>query len=289
MALFDSGPRPNVLGLAFAKCGTTTLARVLSQHPEVCFSRHKEAELFAHVRPDLYVREYQDLFSHYDPSRHKVLMEWSNEYIRSRDNLEHIKRLLGTDLTFCMSIRHPLAHFKSLYFYYIMTNPSSDCAVNSQLAMLQRYHRNNPWFFYDVGYERFRSVFPDSRLVVVSFEDFFKDLEGSFNKLFVSLGLSEFTGYSRERHNKTLPPRNVFFDKLLRKFMMVTFGERKTKEWYRRDWQYKPFWLRMLQRMNLREMSIDPEAEAFIAEKFAPGYHRFMEMAAADPNTVRVV
>jgi len=277
---------PNVIGLGFAKCGTSTISRVLAEHPEVCLSSIKETNLFSYVVPDEYIDFYLSLFKHYNRERHKIVMEWSNEYIRNISNMENIKRFLGDDITFLLSYRNPFDHFRSLYFYYIMTDPYGDCRHNCQRAILDKYHRRNPWFFYDTCFERFRKVFPDSRVLVINFEDFTKNIKMSFNQLFSHLGISSFESYSTKRHNCTIAPKNIFIDKWLRRFLLVFYQGKKGKVLYRADWRYKPYWLRKIQKLNQLEMVLDDNAREFIEDKFLPRYVRFEEIVKNDPNVI---
>ena len=76
------------------RCGTTSISKYLSWHPEICFSRPKEVHYF-NRDPDLSVdalrRNYLErYFSHFDAARHRVAGEGSVSYLYDPDAIRRI-------------------------------------------------------------------------------------------------------------------------------------------------------------------------------------------------------
>ncbi|GHF71692.1 sulfotransferase family protein [Seohaeicola zhoushanensis] len=96
--------KPNFFIVGAPKCGTTSLARYLSQHDEVFISTPKEPSYFARhlwrdeIRPELLpfrceLDAYLQLFSEADHNKHKAVGEGSTIYLSSRQALTEIREL----------------------------------------------------------------------------------------------------------------------------------------------------------------------------------------------------
>jgi len=106
------GQRPNFLGIGAAKAGTTTLARQLSGHPEISFSRKgKELHFFDEqpITPES-VAHYFSLF----PSNIAV-GEFTPSYLFDPKCRDQIRDVLGTETRFIAILRNPVDRAYSHY------------------------------------------------------------------------------------------------------------------------------------------------------------------------------
>ncbi|MCZ6773756.1 MAG: sulfotransferase [Proteobacteria bacterium] len=78
-----SRPRNLALIIGAMKCGTTSLFRILAQHPEIAPSREKEPEFFSDEAIFACGMDwYLDLWE-WDPARHKIALEASTGYSKT--------------------------------------------------------------------------------------------------------------------------------------------------------------------------------------------------------------
>jgi hypothetical protein len=86
--------KPSFFILGFPKCGTTSLAQYLREHPEVLISRHKEPHYFAFdfTSPTLRVVTTEEQYrEQFDTSRHYTIAgEASTGYIYSDEAIDRI-------------------------------------------------------------------------------------------------------------------------------------------------------------------------------------------------------
>jgi hypothetical protein len=110
------------------RCGTSTLWRLFSQHPEVCFSSVKEPHFFSRLDFDpvgdaglreLVTRAYVDRFfgARQDED---LLMEASPTYFYAPERMRTILRL-WPDATFIVALRDPMSMIPSLHSRLLMT------------------------------------------------------------------------------------------------------------------------------------------------------------------------
>lgn len=101
---------PNLLGLGCAKCGTTSLAHILSAHPDISCPR-KEMHFFDQgvVTRDT----FQTYISQYKPTRWRL--DFTPSYIMDRNARFLIREWLGTELRFIVILRNPVLRAYSHY------------------------------------------------------------------------------------------------------------------------------------------------------------------------------
>lgn len=102
------------------KCGTTSLAAWLSEHPQVLMSQPKEPHYFS---DDLNNRnitkecEYLQLFEHFNSESHRVCMEASTWYFYSKVAVANIEKLTGGVARYIVMTRDPVEMAESLYYH----------------------------------------------------------------------------------------------------------------------------------------------------------------------------
>lgn len=121
-------PLPNTFILGAPKCGTTSLADWLNEHPAVFVSAEKEPHFFsAEEFPDGWMNwdEYRALFA--DAEAHPVRIDASTGYLRSQFAVPRILEHIA-DARFIVMLRNPVAMAPSLHRQRVweMREPQAD-------------------------------------------------------------------------------------------------------------------------------------------------------------------
>jgi hypothetical protein len=110
---------PRVFLAGAPRCGSTSISKFLSRHPQVCFSRPKEVYYFSHVTDAALSsirQQYLDrYFPHYDPERHLVLAEGSVSYLYEPEVIERILSI-QPEARFIVAVRNPIDMLRSYHF-----------------------------------------------------------------------------------------------------------------------------------------------------------------------------
>ena len=118
--------KPNFFIIGAPKCGTTTLASYLSEHPEIYFSIPKEPSYWCDdlgVEPHAWcfdsLAKYSRLFDDVDSNIHKVIAEGTTSYLRSKNALKRILDF-NSSAKFLVMLRNPVDvahayHMEQLY------------------------------------------------------------------------------------------------------------------------------------------------------------------------------
>ncbi|MBO6658332.1 MAG: sulfotransferase [Pseudomonadales bacterium] len=139
-------PKPNLFIVGAPKCGTTTLHRILEQHPDICMSSFKEPHYFAtdfdapqYIRNE---RTYLNLFR--QPDR-KVVGESSPLYLYS-DAAPHAIHKSNPDAKIIIAIRHPVDLVVSLHNALLANGKEDikDLAEALELEQIRGQGKNLP-------------------------------------------------------------------------------------------------------------------------------------------------
>lgn len=110
---------PSVFLAGAPRCGSTSISKFLSRHPQVCFSRPKEVFYFSHVTDESLSRirqEYLDrYFPHYDPKQHLVLAEGSVSYLYEPGVIARILSI-QPEARFIVAVRNPIDMLRSYHY-----------------------------------------------------------------------------------------------------------------------------------------------------------------------------
>ena len=188
------------------RCGTTTLASLLRQHPDVCFSSVKEPHFFPRFDLDamsdeelreLVERDYLDRFFGECPADSKVLAEGSVSYLYAPDAMRGVLRL-WPDAKFIIALRDPLSMIPSLHARLLMTGDETirdfakAWAKTPERAAgraIPRSAADPRWLRYDEAgafgshVQRFFDVVGRERCHVVLFDDLSSDPQGAYAHL----------------------------------------------------------------------------------------------------------
>jgi hypothetical protein len=112
-------PNPSVFVLGAQKCGTTTVAELLAEQPEIFVPSVKETYFFCDeamfVRgTDWYRREF---YSSGAAQRARLLCDATPFYLASPEALQRIAQFVGDDARFIVCLRDPVARAYSAYWH----------------------------------------------------------------------------------------------------------------------------------------------------------------------------
>ena len=210
------------------RCGTTTLAGFLQQHPDVCFSAVKEPHFFSQHDFDrcsedemheLVATEYLERFFA-QCGNDQLRAEGSVTYLYVPDKMALILKL-WPDAKFIIALRDPLSMLPSLHARLLVTGDETIRDFPQAWAKLpeRRQGRSVPkraidprWLRYDeagkLGYnvERFFAAVGRERCHVVLFDDLSADPQGTYRDMCRFLGIEPWSGtnFKPQRINKTI-------------------------------------------------------------------------------------
>ena len=195
------------------RCGTTSLARWLREHPDICFSNVKEPHFFTmhdlggesdnelqRIVRDQYLARY---FPHCDEG--KMVAEGSVTYLYAPERIEPLLRL-WRDAKFVISVRDPMKMLPSLHQRLLVTGDETVTDFDSawQLVPERRAGRQIPSSCIDprfLDYEtsarfgtfvgRFFEVIGRERCHVVVHDDLIANPAAVYREMLAFLGLSD--------------------------------------------------------------------------------------------------
>lgn len=138
--------RPNFFILGAPKCGTTSLAAWLAEHPNVFMSPAKEPHYFNtdHKRSIVAQSSYEALFQAAGDA-HTAIGEASVWYLYSRDAVKNIEKY-ASDARYIVMLRNPIEMAPSLHEELVFTGDEkeSDFAAAWELQEERRSGRKLP-------------------------------------------------------------------------------------------------------------------------------------------------
>ena len=204
---------PNWLGLGPGRSGTTTLYEILKTHPDAYLAPAKECNFFSSestLTPvDLAYYE-ATFFGGYGGQR--SVGEISPRYFPSCDAIRNIRALLGPDVRFIVTLRHPVdrawSHYKhelkNLYevrsFDEVMNGVPTASGMRRAYGDIYVGHS-----LYAKSIENWLAVFPRENFLILSFEDDIeRNLRSTLSRVCAHLGIAdvlEFTETIRINRN----------------------------------------------------------------------------------------
>ncbi len=176
---------PTFLLIGAAKCGTTSLSGVLSDHPEVFVTDPREIGFFG-LRHQVDDRQWYE--SHFPKNgEFKALGEGSTIYTHPdvMDKCARDIRVLVPDCRLIYMVRHPL---KRLVSDWRMRVNDNECKVGINQAVRDFpniVRHGNYW----KNLKAYRNIFSDEQIKVVFLEDFKRDPEGETASCFRHIGV----------------------------------------------------------------------------------------------------
>ena len=221
------------------RCGTTTLAHFLKDHPDVSFPAVKEPHFFAQQDlrglPDSELREvveddYLRRFYRRDSSA-RIGADASVTYLYTPEQLEPILRLWPNS-RFVVSLRDPLTMLPSLHqrLVYLGDETIRDFSEAWAAAPDRAAGRRIPprcadprWLRYDEAarfgtyLKRLYAVVGKERCLVLTLDDFVADTRGQYRRLMDFIGLEPVPGTDFAPHRSGYAVRFHWLQRLLKR------------------------------------------------------------------------
>jgi len=180
--------RPNFFVIGAYKSATTSLCDLIAQHPDVFFSVPKEPQFFSYPHKyKLGYEWYESLFAKADGF--KAVGEGSTSYSMT-GTYPHTPRRIheyAPDARIIYIVREPLARLESAFIHSRSLGWKMPAEFGAAL-------RERPEFIDSAKYwsqvQAYKQFFPDSRILVLFFEDFSSDEAGVTRRCFEFLGLN---------------------------------------------------------------------------------------------------
>lgn len=195
-----------------AKCGTTSLAYILSKHPEVCFSKEKEPHFFSRYEDwQSRLNEYHKLFT---PLPNQLLGEGSPYYTLYPEFTGTEDRIFeyNPNTKFIYIIRNPIDRIYSNYKFVHAFNK-----LKYPLSEMEKEILENPMYLnrsrYFMQINRYLKKFGANQVHICLFEDFISNRQQTLNSICDFLNIRHFGNNESElldtHQNKTAEVRNL--------------------------------------------------------------------------------
>lgn len=211
------------------RCGTTTLASFLQQHPDVCFSAVKEPHFFSHdevaALPEselekVVAKEYWQRFFGHCEDEPRLYAEGSVTYLYVPERMAPILKL-WPNAKFVIALRDPLSMLPSLHARLLVTGDETIRDFSTAWAKIGERANGKSlpksaidprWLRYDwagqlgQNVERFLATVGRDRCHIVLFDDLSRDPEGTYEELcrFLAIESWEGTDFEPQRINKSI-------------------------------------------------------------------------------------
>lgn len=211
------------------RCGTTTLASFLQQHPDVCFSAVKEPHFFSRdevaalpeseLEPLVETEYWQRFFGHCDGDP-KLYAEGSVTYLYVPERMAPILKL-WPEAKFVIALRDPVAMLPSLHARLLVTGdetirdfPTAWAKISDRAEgkSVPKSAIDPRWLRYDwagklgENVERFIAAVGRDRCHIVLFDDLANDPQNTYRDVCRFLGIEPWAGtdFEPQRINKTI-------------------------------------------------------------------------------------
>lgn len=219
--------KPNLFLIGGAKCGTTSMASYLSQHPQVFWSDPKELWYFC--RPDFPHKSGEPLsedqyLNHFtrSTSQHIYLAEGSVSYLYAEGAVQRILEF-NSSAKFIVMIRNPLEAIFSLHRQMLMNMQESEPdfekawrlqgerRIGKKVPMKcqnSRYLLYKDWCLWGKQLEHVYQVAGEENVCVLLFDDFKRNPKREYERVLSFLGLNSDDRFEFPVENKGKSYRN---------------------------------------------------------------------------------
>jgi len=222
--------KPNFFIIGAPKCGTTSLANWLSEHPNVYMSEYKEPHFyssdFSYNVPYNDYRSYLSLFDKVN-ERHLAVGEASVWYLLSEDAVCNIESDIE-EAKYIVMVRNPLEMAVSLHAQMVFSGLETECSFEKawNLQGERKIGNRVPFGVVNINQlqykracslgwmvERLYSLVPKDRVLVMLLEDVRDNPRKEWARLLSFLGVPD---DGRERfpvYNSAKEPKSIFIQR----------------------------------------------------------------------------
>lgn len=161
---------PNFLIIGVQKAATSWLAACLQEHPDVFMSKEKEVHFF-----DKYSDKGQPWYeAHFaDWAGQAAVGEATPDYINNLNASQRIYAMLGSEVKFILSLRHPIDRAHSAFWHRLRQDK-----ISSETDFLT-FYRQNEQFRYRGNYftqlSRYLECYPRESFLILIYEELTKN------------------------------------------------------------------------------------------------------------------
>ena len=210
--------KPNFFIVGAPKCGTSSLHYYLNQHPDIYLSERKEPQYFCedfhkesdgfHLDKKFFLirteKEYLQLFKKAD--KEKIIGESTSKYMYSKVAAENIYQF-NPEAKILLSIREPVdflfSYHSQCLFDLVENEKDLQSALNMEKSRKQGEnippdtHAPSFAFYSEISQfstqiHRYKSVFPESQIKIILFDDFRSNPEKIYREILSFLNVDDF-------------------------------------------------------------------------------------------------
>jgi hypothetical protein len=224
--------KPNFFIVGAPKCGTTSLAKWLSQHPQVFFSKYKEPHHFNTDENWIWTKsreKYLKLFQDAKP-HHFAIGEGSVFYLNSKAAINNIEIFSQREAKYIVCLRNPIKMVVSLHNQFVVSGKEHivDFKLAWELSESRAFGKNVNLFTREPKHLDYKSVcllgqqierlletVDRNRVHFVFLEDMKSNPEKAYKEVihFLNLNAHHKTDFTKENSSKKL--RSSFFKKVI--------------------------------------------------------------------------
>lgn len=270
---------PNLFIVGAAKCGTTSLHRYLSQHPDIFMAGGMEPIYFGgDIRHQWKIRDRQRYFNLFaDAGNQPWVGEKSVWYMASRSAAAEI-RAFCPEAKIIIMLRNPVDMVYSLHAHFLWNGNEDIRDFDNAVAAVEERKQGRripPAAHFPEGLNyldiakyteqvaRYLAAFPASQVHIIIYDDFRQDPLRECQKTFRFLGVDDSFRPAMERHNPSKEVKSLFLTRML-----------KTEPWYYRaiplplreriEWRLRRFNARVAERKPM-----GPELRGYLQQNYA--------------------
>lgn len=279
--------KPNFFILGAPKCGTTSLAAWLSQHPSVFFSPLKEPHFFNTdgLTDVSSLSDYEKLFSGVQP-HHKAVGEGSTHYLYSQEALPNILEY-NPDARFIVCLRNPLEMAPALHRERLIHGRETE--PNFELAWKLQKDREKGFFipravkadpdrlqygkYCKLGEQlrRVLSYVDETNILIITLDDIRKDPSHIFTKVLEFLDIADGT----DKESLDFTPHNT--RKFTRSIKVAQFSNICRQIKLGLGIRYSFGILRQINRINTKSQGVD-NVPLEVLEEMKDYFYRDLEL-----------
>lgn len=199
---------PNFFILGAQKSGTTYLAHVLSEHPDVYFSDPKETMFFSRNRPVPMVQaDYETYCETYfgDAKDQKWRGEGSTTYLQWVDARDRLKQFVTGKPKFIVCLRQPTAKAISFFIHNWRRDRYQPDSTLHEITEAEFQFSPYQTSIYADGISRWLEVFPREDFLFMKFDDLEQGGDVFVKKATDFLGITEARNPAPTKVNAGLP------------------------------------------------------------------------------------
>lgn len=174
--------------LGAMKCGTTSIANVLSKHPEIDFCSIKEPHFFSKEYNNQDFEKYHDLFQN---ESQKIRGEASNSYSKYPkfgDEVALRIKKYNPKMKFIYVMRNPYEQITSHYKHFLSNQKIETLDINDiifaniEFINTCKYYSQLKIYF---------DLFEENQFLLLTYDELIENEDSFFNKIFEFLGISQ--------------------------------------------------------------------------------------------------